>query len=63
MAEIRLEWKELNSAEKLQAIESYAYIRECEEGKPCDMTRAYECTPWCKGFYKDIETGYIFVDI
>lgn len=63
MTEIRLEWKDLNSAEKLQAIESYAYIRECEEGKPCSKKRAEENTPYCRGFYKDIETGYIFVDI
>ena len=70
MTEIRVNWNDLTEAEKAQATESYVCIREEEEQRSRDeVTDEYpypidpanvEC---CRGFYRNLETGYIFVDI
>ena len=68
--EVKVKWDDLTEAEKEQARESYICIREEEECRNRDeLTEKYpypinsDCVECCKGFYRDLETGYIFVDI
>lgn len=56
-----LTWNDLTDAEKEQAVESYSYIREYEEQKPCSRERAMKNLPGCK--FERQADGYIYVDM
>lgn len=55
-----LTWNDLNDLEKEQAIESYCYIRECEEEKPHSKDKAIKNVVNCR--FERIN-NYIYVDL
>jgi len=63
MKEIRLKWDDLSPTEKEIAVNNYRSIRTVEEEAECSEERARNDTPFCRGFYKNMTTGEITVDI
>lgn len=57
------DWDKLTEMQKQLAIANYAAIREEEEQKPCNMGRAREMAPLCRGWWVDIRYGYVTCNI
>ena len=57
------DWSALTNEQQEMAISSYKSIRSVEEGVPCDVNRARDMAPFCRGYWINEHDGYVICNI